>query len=339
MNIIKRLVVWIFILSISLSLSPAYGQPFWTEKSTYYEGDYLYAVGIATNVSNKEDGRTEAFDNGVREVCNLIGVTELPQLEIRTQMTYEEDHKDGTYTVYRLLKINGDALDEEVDRIQEEDDIEEYVQVWPSGTIKVKGYLKKIGGKFIRTGKWIWMYRDGKNKGEENYKNGLRHGQMFEWYDNGIMKEKAVYRYGRLHGKGTTWYNNGQKRIEAEYRNGQAVGKQIYWYKNGQKKEEGEYRDGKLHGMGIMWYENGQKEIEGGWYDGKPHGKVIRWYKSGQKMDEAEWNEGKRQGKWITWYEDGQKKTEEEYCDDKIIHENGQNINENPSDPLSLLIE
>ena len=154
MRIIKRLVVLISILSIPLSLSPVYGQPFWTEKSTYSDGEYLFAVGIATNASNKEDGRIEAFKNGEKEICNLKGVAELPGLEIRTQMTCEEEHEDGTYTIYRLLNVREDALKKAVHPPKSNRSstsaskelpgrIVPHVDTWPNGTLKVKGNVWK----------------------------------------------------------------------------------------------------------------------------------------------------------------------------------------------------
>ena len=197
MSIVKRLAVAIVILFVSLSLSPVYSQPFWTEKSTYSDGEYLFAVGIATDVSDKEDGRIEAFKNGVKEICNLKGVTELPGLEIRTQMTYEEDHRDGTYTVYRLLKINEDALDEAVEQQQNSSrssalkgKVEPYVDTWPGGILKVKGYVKRVSGTDIKTGKWMRWYESGKKKAERNYKDGLGHGKYINWYENGQKEQE-----------------------------------------------------------------------------------------------------------------------------------------------------
>ena len=235
------------LLLILLNLPPVYSQPFWTEKSTYSDGEFLFAVGIATDVRNKEDGRIEAFDNGVREICKLMGVGELPDLEIRTQMTYEEEHEDGTYTIYRLLRTKEDALKTAVRQKQASissasayaKKVEPYAEVWPGGHLKIKGYKKRIGGTPIRTGKWIWWYEDGKKKGEENYKDGLRHGESIYWYENGLKKSEFEFRDGKQHGKWSGWYESGQKLWETEFRDGISHGKQTTWDKKGQKQTEG----------------------------------------------------------------------------------------------------
>jgi hypothetical protein len=109
MDPIKKLAISIIIMTIPLGLSTVYGQPFWTEKSTYIEGGWLYATGIATDVESIEKGRETAFQNGKQEIENLMQITNLTGVEILTQMTYEEDIGDKT-KIYRLLKVNYDDI-------------------------------------------------------------------------------------------------------------------------------------------------------------------------------------------------------------------------------------
>jgi hypothetical protein len=124
MNIIKRLVVLIISLTIPLSLSPVYGQPFWTEKSIYSDGEYLFAVGIATNVSNKEDGRIKAFDHGVREICKLKRVTKLHPKYVgafikRSQKLRQYKIKKGNKKVIRgYIEKKKYSLDTKRERLQ-----------------------------------------------------------------------------------------------------------------------------------------------------------------------------------------------------------------------------
>ena len=369
MSIVKRVAVLIIILTIPLGLSPVYGQPFWTEKSIYSDGEYLFAVGIATNVSNKEDGRIEAFDHGVREVCKLKGVTELPGLDIRTQMTYEEDHKDGTYTVYRLLKVKEDALNKAVQKPKPSSSsglkgrVEPYVGTWPDGTLRTKGYLKKVGGTPLKTGKWSWWDENRRKTIEANYKDGLMHGKYIHWYENGTKKDVGEWRNGKQHGKVTHWYENGQKWTEAEYRDGKGNGKYISWYENGQKEQEGECINGEQHGKWTFWYENGRKKGEREFREGKPYGKALGehvestiWDKSGQQASVRECIVSRKEpeqdhdvglvvrdglaykgnsttpytGYGFFTHTNGQKKAEGEYRDGKEYgkwtywHENGQ---------------
>lgn len=86
------------------------GRPFWTEKSAYVEGDFLYTVGLASNAKTREDGRKNSFANGRQEISNFIQLSDLDKIEIETQMTFEEPAEKGAFNVYRLLKTDYSAL-------------------------------------------------------------------------------------------------------------------------------------------------------------------------------------------------------------------------------------
>ena len=85
-------------------------RPWWTERSSFVFGDTIYAVGVASHAQSIEEGRQKAFENGKRELQNLIQLSSLEGLVIGTQMTYEEPHDDGTVTVYRLLHVPSEQL-------------------------------------------------------------------------------------------------------------------------------------------------------------------------------------------------------------------------------------
>ena len=84
-------------------------KPFWTEKSSYIEGDYLYVVGIASNAPSVEAGRKRAFENGKSEIMNFSQLSNLDGLVIKTQMTYQELAGDG-FNVYRLMYVDYDGV-------------------------------------------------------------------------------------------------------------------------------------------------------------------------------------------------------------------------------------
>ena len=67
--------------------------PFWTEKSSYLEGNRLYGVGMGAN-------RSLAFENAKQELMNHLQISDLSSIEIHTQMTYEKD------LVYRLVWVD-----------------------------------------------------------------------------------------------------------------------------------------------------------------------------------------------------------------------------------------
>jgi hypothetical protein len=110
------LTVILTILTASMSFATDRGvaestRPFWTEQSSFTIGDALYAIGIATNAASVEEGRQAAFANGLGEIRNYYGpVSNLDNVLIETQMTYEEPQADGRVSVWRLLQVSLDSL-------------------------------------------------------------------------------------------------------------------------------------------------------------------------------------------------------------------------------------
>ena len=84
-------------------------KPFWTEKSSYIEGDKLYVVGIASGAPTVEAGRMQAFENGKNEIMNFTQISDLEGLVINTQMTYEDELSDR-YNVYRLMYVDYEGV-------------------------------------------------------------------------------------------------------------------------------------------------------------------------------------------------------------------------------------
>jgi hypothetical protein len=109
-------VVGIVLTGILLSTSFAWAakdaRPFWTEKSSFIEGDELFVVGVASKARTVEEGRRQAFDQGKIELMNFAQITSLEAqgLVVETQMTFEEPNADGTVTVYRLLRVPASKL-------------------------------------------------------------------------------------------------------------------------------------------------------------------------------------------------------------------------------------
>lgn len=107
---------YILVISILSSASPAFpasnARPFWTEKSSFIEGEELFVVGVASKARTVEEGRRQAFEQGKVELMNFAQITSLEAqgLVIETQMTFEETNADGTVTVYRLLRVPASKL-------------------------------------------------------------------------------------------------------------------------------------------------------------------------------------------------------------------------------------
>lgn len=102
-------------------------RPFWTDKSSFIEGEDLFVVGIASNAKTVEEGRKHAFENGKVELMNYAQVTniEAKGLVIETQMTFEEPNPNGTVTVFRLLRVPASKLVAIQGRLKEESRVQE----------------------------------------------------------------------------------------------------------------------------------------------------------------------------------------------------------------------
>ncbi|NOS81785.1 MAG: hypothetical protein HOP32_09425 [Nitrospira sp.] len=100
------------LLSISLARAARDARPFWTEKSSFIEGEELFVVGVASKARTVEEGRRQAFEQGKIELMNFAQITSLEAqgLVVETQMTFEEPNTDGTVTVYRLLRVPASKL-------------------------------------------------------------------------------------------------------------------------------------------------------------------------------------------------------------------------------------
>jgi len=113
----RLLITLLFIMSFSfpfkLSVQSlnAQDRPFWTEKSCYVEFGVAYGVGISLKKQSLEEARKAAFNAGVWEIANFAQIIDTTLLFIETQMTYEEQNKDETYSVWRLVKVPIEMLE------------------------------------------------------------------------------------------------------------------------------------------------------------------------------------------------------------------------------------
>ena len=127
----KFLASGLFLASVFLYSVPSwaefYERPFWTEKSSFIEGEDLFVVGIASNAKTVEEGRKQALENGKVELMNFAQVTDVEAkgLVIETQMTFEDPDPNGTVTIYRLLRVSASKLVAIQGRLKEQTRIQE----------------------------------------------------------------------------------------------------------------------------------------------------------------------------------------------------------------------
>ncbi len=79
--------------------------PFWTEKSTYIEGDKIYAVGISEPNSDQAKARVQALERALVEIQNYLQLTDIMPLEVETQVIHEVEQV-SKWRVYRLVYVS-----------------------------------------------------------------------------------------------------------------------------------------------------------------------------------------------------------------------------------------
>ena len=123
--------IFIFFLGLiltfqSFSIVPCWAEtnerPFWTNQSSFMEGEDLFVVGIARNAETVEEGRKRAFENAKVELMNFAQVTDVEAkgLVIETQTTFQETNIIGKVTVYQLLRVPAKKLVEIQGHLQEQ---------------------------------------------------------------------------------------------------------------------------------------------------------------------------------------------------------------------------
>ncbi len=65
------------LLSASLVRAVKDTRPFWTEKSSFIEGEDLFVVGVASKARTIEEGRRQAFEEVKVELMNYTQVSSL----------------------------------------------------------------------------------------------------------------------------------------------------------------------------------------------------------------------------------------------------------------------
>ena len=108
------------VLAIGMVLSSALvavgaSRPFWTEQAMFRFGEDLFFVGRSTCAPTAEVGRQRAYRAAIQEIQNYTRVAEIVNVQIETQMIYEEPNPEscheGQTSVWRLLRAPAQRLD------------------------------------------------------------------------------------------------------------------------------------------------------------------------------------------------------------------------------------
>lgn len=148
------------IMGLILAISPqviAGQRPFWTEKSSYSEGDRIYFVGVASNTITVEEGRKRAMEAAIQELSAYLRSTNASTLHLETQMTFEEPTQKG-FNVFRLVWITRLEVAEFKKKQLEEE------------ANAMKAEHQKIGAEIKRNGELLASIEQQNSEIEEQHK-------------------------------------------------------------------------------------------------------------------------------------------------------------------------
>ena len=158
----------------------------------------------------------------------------------------------GIINILQINKDENDLLKKKIEILEKEltKKLQDKIKLFRviHGVYEV--YISKEGQLFVEkpnnfSGKWLWWYKNGQLRFEDNWKNGKLHGKCLDWYETGQLAYEENYKNGKEHGKCLAWFENGQLMYERNYKNEEKHGQWLVWYENGQLLSEFNYKNGK----------------------------------------------------------------------------------------------
>ncbi|GJL56753.1 MAG: hypothetical protein NPIRA02_38850 [Nitrospirales bacterium] len=105
---------------ISIGAEPIHAaRPFWTQSSSYIEGEFVYLVGTVSNMKSLREAKQQALVHGKLELMNFAKISEIDaeQLVVETRHSYVEKNPNGSVNVFQLLRIPTSAVLEAQNRL------------------------------------------------------------------------------------------------------------------------------------------------------------------------------------------------------------------------------
>lgn len=86
----------------SVTEQPPHSKPFWIERGTCQVDDTLFVVGVASQVTTREEGRWKSLESAKDELDER---SDKEWSDVETRDLYEEIEPDGTFTFWRLVSV------------------------------------------------------------------------------------------------------------------------------------------------------------------------------------------------------------------------------------------
>lgn len=174
-----------------------------------------------------------------------------------------------------------------------------WIYYYSNGNTEQKGNYDKKGRP---QGVWEWFYESGKPYRTENFKNGMRHGDVMDYNEDGSILSKTHFTDNIRQGS--------------------------YYFKNLEYYETGKYSNDLEDSIWVSFYTKTQsKRFEGRYINGEPEGMHRYFYDNGKPSIIATYKNGLKDGTWLFYNKDGDLYLTIQYKNDDEISWQGKKIN------------
>ncbi|MEI9918653.1 MAG: hypothetical protein WDO14_07605 [Bacteroidota bacterium] len=252
-----------------------------------------------------------------------------------------EEVKKWSTKHQKELNTYYDALNPVIVQVRETITVPESYNIpSPAHTEYEKNLLEGFGAisNGQRSGRWMWLHRNGEISAVGNYTNGKKSGE-WKYYNN---EGRPVSAENVDTGETTEFYRDGSQRIHYFLKNEVIEGQIAFYFPCGTMSETRTHKDGKRTGKGKTWYQNGvvrsefeyvNDKLSNTWTDYDVTGKVIgkAGYKDGMRDGTLErfWPNGKTKDKYV-YVADKAEGPAEGYHNNGVLRFKGQYINDEP---------
>ena len=143
--------------------------------------------------------------------------------------------------------------------------------------------VKSFMGGVPKNGKYINANIDGELRERYNMSNGKKNG-LYESWSNGWLIKKCFFKNGINHGEYYEYYGDDKVKISCNFVCGKKSGDYNEYYENGMLHIFCHYKNGQRDGFYKEWYENGKMGKKCYYIDGRLYNDCFYWDKDGRPI-------------------------------------------------------
>jgi len=176
-----------------------------------------------------------------------------------------------------------------------------------NGAVQSKGVFDDEGEK---TGKWFWLYENGKTKSEVVFEKGKLNGTYLQYFKGGGLNYSANYVDGEIDGEYKLYNERGALSAIKHFDKGTLDGEYKTFHDNGENYMDYfiPYKDGEINGLVKQYHLNGVESYQCNYVDGKKVGSEKQYHKNGQLISDVNYEAGIINGEYIVYLPDGKVK-------------------------------